>query len=57
MILMAKSGKQLNRGVYMLQSHKLVSASGRDWFDFAMNSKVLTERQRDRIFSGLKVVF
>lgn len=39
----------------MSQSHKLAIASGRAWFDFAMASKVLTERQRDRIFASLKM--
>ena len=33
---------------------KITLASGRAWFDFAMNSKVLTDRQRDRIFAGLQ---
>ena len=36
---------------------KITLASGRAWFDFAMNSKVLTERQRDRIFAGLSVKY
>ena len=41
----------------MSRSHKIMSASGRAWFDFAMNSKILTTRQRDRIFAGLSVKY
>ena len=55
MILMGESGKRSKQGEVMLQSPKIMSASGRAWFDFAMNSKVLTDRQRDRIFASLKV--
>ena len=31
----------------------MVTASARAWFLFAMNSEVLTDRQRDRILAGI----
>jgi len=31
----------------------MISASARAWFLFAMNSEVLTERQRNRILAGI----
>ena len=36
-----------------LEQLPMVRASARAWFNFAVNSSVLTERQRCRIFSGL----
>ena len=32
---------------------KIATASARAWFLFAMNSEVLTPRQRDRILAGI----
>ena len=32
---------------------RLATASPRAWFLFAMNSEVLTPRQRDRILAGI----
>ena len=32
---------------------KIATASPRAWFLFAMNSEVLTPRQRDRILAGI----
>lgn len=39
------------------KSPTIRSASGRDWFNFALNSKVLTDKQRNRIFAGVGCVF
>ena len=36
---------------------KLQAASGRDWFNFALNSAILTDRQRQRILAGVGCVF
>lgn len=32
---------------------KLATASARAWFLFALNSEILTERQRHRIFASI----
>ena len=36
-----------------LEQCKIATASPRTWFLFAMNSEVLTPRQRDRILAGI----
>lgn len=36
---------------------RLQAASGRDWYNFALNSAILTDRQRQRIFAGISCMF
>jgi len=36
---------------------RLQAASGRDWYNFALNSKILTDRQRERIFASVGCIF
>lgn len=38
---------------YRPEQCKIATASPRAWFLFAMNSEVLTPRQRDRILAGI----
>ena len=55
-MLMGKFGKPKNRGLAMLPRSEqcaLANASARAWFLFAMNSEILTERQRNRILTGI----
>ena len=58
---MGKYGVQKRRDPVMLRATKkgvsLQTASGRDWFNFAMNSKVLTDKQRERIFARVGYMF